>query len=80
MIENGRKELYDVLYTKDGVHKCPICEQTLFPCHDSSFICKVCGWEDDGIQYNDHDYDGGANVMSVNQYRQWWKDKQKTNE
>ncbi len=69
MIENGRKELYDVLYTKDGVHKCPVCEQTLFPCEGSNSICRVCGWEDDWQQAEKPDMTGGANGMSLNEYK-----------
>jgi hypothetical protein len=30
-------------------------------------ICSICYWEDDGIQYHDPDYKGGANVPSLKQ-------------
>lgn len=30
-------------------------------------ICKICFWEDDDIQYNDPDYEGGANDVSLRQ-------------
>lgn len=29
-------------------------------------ICPVCFWEDDLVQYNDHDFQGGANKVSLN--------------
>lgn len=45
-------------------NKCPICGQTELREFD---ICDVCGWENDLIQYNQPDYKGGANQMSVNQ-------------
>lgn len=32
-------------------------------------ICKVCFWEDDGVQFADPDYEGGANTVSLNQAR-----------
>lgn len=32
-------------------------------------ICKVCFWEDDGVQFRDPDYEGGANTVSLNQAR-----------
>jgi hypothetical protein len=32
-------------------------------------ICPVCFWEDDPIQFADHDYDGGANRISLRQAR-----------
>jgi hypothetical protein len=33
-------------------------------------ICKVCGWQDDPIQNDDPDYDGGANYISLNEAKQ----------
>lgn len=32
-------------------------------------ICEICFWEDDDIQFEDPDYEGGANVPSLNQAR-----------
>lgn len=28
-------------------------------------ICEICFWEDDGVQYKDPDYRGGANHVSL---------------
>jgi hypothetical protein len=28
-------------------------------------ICHICYWEDDGVQFKDPDYDGGANRVSL---------------
>lgn len=36
-------------------------------------ICSVCFWEDDPVQAEDHDYGGGANVPSLNQARENFK-------
>lgn len=56
---------------------CPVCEKTVFD-HTNSFdICDVCGWENDGVQADDHNYTGGANVMSVNEARKAWKEGKK---
>lgn len=33
-------------------------------------ICEVCFWEDDGVQFRDPDYEGGANTVSLNQARE----------
>jgi hypothetical protein len=30
-------------------------------------ICEVCFWEDDPIQFDDPDYEGGANRVSLKQ-------------
>lgn len=34
---------------------------------DSYEICKVCFWEDDFVQNEDPDYEGGANKISLRQ-------------
>ena len=49
---------------------CPVCGKHQFEEDDNFEICPVCGWEDDGIQRDDPDYDGGANDLSLNQYRE----------
>ncbi len=33
-------------------------------------ICEVCFWEDDGVQFRDPGYEGGANKVSLNQARE----------
>ena len=56
-------------------HKCPVCGKYEFKddsCHD---ICPFCGWEDDGVQLDNPDYDGGANQLSLQQYRQEYHEK-----
>ncbi|MDO5520031.1 MAG: CPCC family cysteine-rich protein [bacterium] len=35
----------------------------------TSEICSICGWEDDQMQYDNPDYMGGANELSLNQAR-----------
>jgi hypothetical protein len=37
-------------------------------------ICDYCGWEADTLQNNQPDYMGGANHMSLNQYKKFWED------
>ncbi|XAM50337.1 hypothetical protein TVTCOM_04380 [Terrisporobacter vanillatitrophus] len=37
-------------------------------------ICKICGWEDDEVQYNEPDYEGGANEISLNKARELYKE------
>lgn len=53
-------------------YKCKVCGQCEieFP-HD---ICPVCGWEDDVIQNDKPDCVGGANQMSLNQYKKFWEE------
>lgn len=30
-------------------------------------ICTICFWEDDGVQFKNPDYEGGANDISLRQ-------------
>jgi hypothetical protein len=50
-------------------YKCPCCGYfTLNQKADNTFqICLVCYWEDDGVQLNDPNYEGGANRISLNE-------------
>ena len=52
--------------------KCPVCNEFNFERDASYEICGVCRWENDPLQYDDHDDDMGANPMSVNQARVQW--------
>jgi hypothetical protein len=49
--------------------KCACCGNALSPELKFFDICK-CGWQDDPIQNDDPDYDGGANYISLNQAKQ----------
>jgi len=37
-------------------------------------ICSVCYWEDDNVQFDDLDYAGGANGISLNQARRNYRE------
>ena len=49
--------------------KCPVCGRYEFEEYDDYDICPVCNWENGGLQYDDHNYAGGANHLSVNEAR-----------
>jgi len=51
--------------------KCPCCGfLTLSEQPPGTFeICPVCHWEDDNVQFNDPEYVGGANKISLSQAR-----------
>ena len=52
-------------------YKCKVCGLYHVPfSHDT---CDVCGWAADAVQDNDHDYVGGENNMSLNQYKSVWQ-------
>ena len=55
---------------------CPVCGQYEFAEEDDFDNCEVCAWENDGLQTNDPDFAGGANTLSLNDYRKAWLDKQ----
>lgn len=46
---------------------CPCCGyKTLTEAPPGTYdICEICFWEDDGVQYRDPDYYGGANTVSL---------------
>ena len=56
-------------------YKCPCCEnKTLSEKPPGTFeICEICGWEDDDLQYNNPNYTGGANLLSLNQAREYFR-------
>ena len=49
-------------------HLCPCCGYfTLGERADNTFqIWPVCYWEDDGVQFDNPNYEGGANRVSLN--------------
>jgi hypothetical protein len=56
---------------KQNMYPCPCCKYlTLSEKPPGTFeICEVCGWEDDNVQFEDPNYAGGANSVSLNQAR-----------
>ena len=57
---------------------CPVCGKYTFEEYDSYDICPVCGWEDDGLQRDEPDLACGANGLSLNQYREQYRSRMKT--
>lgn len=57
-------------------YQCPCCGNYTLPDKPAGtyYICKVCYWEDDNVQYDDPDYRGGANGESLNQARRNYKE------
>ena len=49
---------------------CPCCGRTMVEEYD---ICTVCKWENDPVQLRDTDFGGGANIMSLNEAREAYK-------
>lgn len=55
---------------------CPCCERHHFENIDFFEVCPVCLWLDDGVQRDNPNYSGGANKLSLNEFRKRWKVKQ----
>lgn len=52
---------------KTTKYTCPCCGyKTLTEEPPGTYdICRICFWEDDDIQFNDPDYEGGANKVCL---------------
>ncbi|QWG62484.1 CPCC family cysteine-rich protein [Bacillus mycoides] len=49
-------------------YTCPCCGyRTIEEPQGTYEICNICYWEDDPVQFNDHDFEGGANEPSLRQ-------------
>jgi len=49
---------------------CPCCGYLTMPELRGSYgICPVCLWEDDEVQFDEPDFAGGANKVSLNEAR-----------
>lgn len=56
------------------VFKCPVCGQYAFKSGPGSYeICPVCGWEDDKTQFHDPTLSGGANKLSLKEYKEQYE-------
>ena len=65
VVENGK-------LVEQVQNKCKVCG---LGCIEHDFdICEYCGWEADDLQNDRPDYFGGANHMSLNEYKKFWKE------
>jgi len=80
----GKKDqwVYDAIEELAGArtpmgirYPCPCCDcLTLTEGPTGTFaICEVCGWEDDNVQFQDPDYAGGANRVSLREARDTYR-------
>jgi len=54
---------------------CPCCSKHHFENVNFFETCPICGWQDDLVQRNEPDYRGGANKLSLNEYKREWEKK-----
>lgn len=50
-------------------YKCPCCGNFTLTEERMFEICPICNWEDDNVQFDNPDFRGGANFLSLNEYR-----------
>ncbi len=61
---------------KKALFNCPCCGRYDFKKGPGSHdICPVCNWEDDRVQYEDPDFEGGANKKSLNECKKFFSQK-----
>ncbi len=69
-----RENMSNIIKNKNEIncppYKCKVC--SMGDIKNSYDICPYCGWEADDIQNEKPDYMGGANEMSLNQYKKFW--------
>lgn len=51
-------------------YTCPCCGYKTLTAFRSYDICTICFWEDDAVQSDDPDFEGGANRASLRQAQQ----------
>jgi len=56
--------------------KCPVCGQYEF--EEDFDLCPICEWQHDRVQEGEPDFWGGANDLSLNDYKVEWEKKRKT--
>ena len=67
-----KKSLNTILSIKKS---CPVCHRYYFNSINSYEICPICKWEDDPIQRKNPNYSGGANTLSLNDYKKAYEKK-----
>jgi predicted RNA-binding Zn-ribbon protein involved in translation (DUF1610 family) len=75
VVERSIKSVMVTKDKKDISLPCPCCGKDTIVEKGSYEICQFCGWEDDPVQSGDPDYAGGANKLSLNQYRKNYRER-----
>lgn len=54
---------------------CPCCQKIIFHQDEEYDICLVCLWQYEKAQLLDPNYCGGANALSLNEYKKLFLDR-----
>lgn len=60
----------DDIKCKYAKKRCACCGYLTLPANSQFEICYVCGWEDDDLQNEDPDLEGGANEQCLRRARE----------
>ena len=60
--------------SKRGMKRCACCRNYSIPAFTQYEICPICGWIDDPRQNSNPELEKGANLISLNEARQKWKE------
>lgn len=58
-----------------ALNPCRCCGSLTIEEYGSFEVCSVCDWEDDDIQFDDPDFSGGANELSLNEAKKQYQAK-----
>ena len=58
-------------------HICPVCGEYTFADLGSYEICPICGWTDDPVMNSNPELEVGANEMSLNDFKKYYRAEQK---
>lgn len=67
------------MMTKTQKYHCPACKSLSLESLRNYEICDNCGWEDDPLQYDDPSLEGGANDLSITEFRKRLMKKEEDN-
>lgn len=76
--ENPKWEYYQDFIGDPEPHLCPVCGEYEFEdqlCYD---ICPICGWEDNGLEVDPYDKNGGPSKQFV-EHKKWFEEQRKLN-
>jgi hypothetical protein len=77
----GGKEIMKTEKSKSAVDMddimCPVCKE--YQMEYFGDICPICGWEHTPMAFIDPDLLGGANRLTLNEYKNWFEEKRKHN-
>lgn len=76
--ENRKWEYYQDFVCNPAPHKCPVCGEYEFKDGLSYDICLICGWQDNGMEIDPGDENGGPSEEFI-KYKEWFEEQRRLN-